>query len=388
MQNLPEGWEIKKLGDIATFTNGFAFKSSLFKDEGKPILRIANIKENGISFKNLVYFNDEDYSQDLSNYKVFPGDLVIAMSGATTGKLTINNTDKTFYLNQRVGKIGFDNEITKQYIYSFLKTKIEYNLNRSSGSAIPNLSTQQIKNTEIPLPPLETQKQIAAKLDEVLGDIDQSIQLIQQNIAHIDEMSKSVLNQVFEEKWEIKKLGDIVNFSQGLQVPIKEQKYDGNYRFLRIIDFTQGNQEPRFIEKYDERAFVKETDISMVRYGASTGFICTGKKGIIANNLFKITATIDSLNKKYLYFYFLSDFFKNYLFLNVYGAAMPAIKFSTISELDIPLPPLSKQQEIVDYLDNIFQTNEQLKNQYQQKLANLQELKKSVLNSAFEGKLV
>lgn len=388
MQNLPEWWEIKKLWDIATFTNWFAFKSSLFKDEWKPILRIANIKENWISFKNLVYFNDEDYSQDLSNYKVFPWDLVIAMSWATTGKLTINNTDKTFYLNQRVWKIWFDNEITKQYIYSFLKTKIEYNLNRSSWSAIPNLSTQQIKNTEIPLPPLETQKQIAAKLDEVLGDIDQSIQLIQQNIAHIDEMSKSVLNQVFEEKWEIKKLWDIVNFSQWLQVPIKEQKYDWNYRFLRIIDFTQWNQEPRFIEKYDERAFVKETDISMVRYWASTWFICTWKKWIIANNLFKITATIDSLNKKYLYFYFLSDFFKNYLFLNVYWAAMPAIKFSTISELDIPLPPLSKQQEIVDYLDNIFQTNEQLKNQYQQKLANLQELKKSVLNSAFEGKLV
>ena len=82
------------------FQNGFAFKSRLFKKSGNAILRIANIKENQISTDNLAFFDEADYKEDLSQYIVRQSDIVIAMSGATTGKIGVNVTPFNFYLNQ------------------------------------------------------------------------------------------------------------------------------------------------------------------------------------------------------------------------------------------------------------------------------------------------
>lgn len=81
-----------KLGDIFDFQNGFAFKSRLFKESGNAILRIVNIKANQISTDNLVFFDEADYKENLSPYIVRQNDIVIAMSGATTGKIGVNVT--------------------------------------------------------------------------------------------------------------------------------------------------------------------------------------------------------------------------------------------------------------------------------------------------------
>ena len=89
-------------GDIFDFQNGFAFKSGLFKETGKAILRIANIQNNQVSTDNLVYFDEIDYKENLSSYIVKQGDIVVAMSGATTGKIGVNTTTSNYYLNQRV----------------------------------------------------------------------------------------------------------------------------------------------------------------------------------------------------------------------------------------------------------------------------------------------
>jgi len=100
----PNGVEYKKLGEVCNFQNGFAFKSALFKENGEAILRITNISNGVINEEDLKYFLLDDYKENLDNYIVSKNDIVIAMSGATTGKIGINNTSKKFYLNQRVGK--------------------------------------------------------------------------------------------------------------------------------------------------------------------------------------------------------------------------------------------------------------------------------------------
>ena len=146
-----KGWEIKKLGEVCDFQNGFAFKSNSFKPIGSPVLRISNIQNNAIDFENLVYIDVADYKEDLSKYEVNSGDLLIAMSGGTTGKIGINNTDTVFYLNQRVGMFHPKKTLIKPLLYYFLSTKVEENLRISAGSAQPNLSTEQIKSFEIPI---------------------------------------------------------------------------------------------------------------------------------------------------------------------------------------------------------------------------------------------
>ena len=101
---MKKDWEIKKLGQVCDFQNGFAFKSKTYKESGLPILRITNIQNQTLEINELVYFDPKDYKENFDRFKVFKDDLVVAMSGATTGKLGINTHDTVLYLNQRVGK--------------------------------------------------------------------------------------------------------------------------------------------------------------------------------------------------------------------------------------------------------------------------------------------
>ena len=158
--------EWKPLGEICKFQNGFAFKSGLFKDDGIPILRITNIDDNQINMDNLKYINVSDYKEDLSSYFVKRNDIVVAMSGATTGKIGINLTDNVFLLNQRVGKfIPYTEILLNRFLYHFLLTKTGYLYQVSGGGAQPNLSTDTIKKLSIPVLPLETQRKIVCVLD-------------------------------------------------------------------------------------------------------------------------------------------------------------------------------------------------------------------------------
>ena len=154
LHELPDGWEWKRLRDITKLQNGFAFKSKLFVDSGLPIIRIKNIKNEKVSLNDVVYFNPNDYLKSLDTYKIKKNDLLIAMSGATTGKIGLYDIDEESYLNQRVGLFRIDNTDLRSYIFYFLSTQIEKNLAQSLGAAQPNLSSQQINEMDIPTPPL------------------------------------------------------------------------------------------------------------------------------------------------------------------------------------------------------------------------------------------
>ena len=123
MDKLLDGVEVgwKPLREVCEFQNGFSFKSSLFKDTGLPIIRIANIDGKNIDLTDTKYFDPSDYRENTKNYKVKKGDILVAMSGATTGKIGYYNYNSTAYLNQRVGKflpnVKF---LNNRYLYHFL----------------------------------------------------------------------------------------------------------------------------------------------------------------------------------------------------------------------------------------------------------------------------
>ena len=87
LYQLPNGWEWTSLDNISEFKMGYYFKSEIFKDDGLPIIRIKNIKDETINFNDLIYFNKSDVKDDIDRYLIQRNDLLIAMSGATTGKI-------------------------------------------------------------------------------------------------------------------------------------------------------------------------------------------------------------------------------------------------------------------------------------------------------------
>lgn len=195
--NPDEDWEGRRLEDVCDFQNGFAFKSNSFKEKGLPILRISNIQNNVISYRRLVFFDKNSYKENFDKYQVKKGDLVIAMSGATTGKLAVSDADEVFYLNQRVGKFLPKKELLKDYLYYLLSTRIEENLKISFGTAQPNLSTEQIKDFQVPLPSVGDQKSIVARLDALSSETKKLEAIYKQKLADLDELKKSVLQKAF-----------------------------------------------------------------------------------------------------------------------------------------------------------------------------------------------
>jgi type I restriction enzyme M protein len=150
------------------------------------------------------------------------------------------------------------------------------------------------------------------------------------------------------------KLGDIASFVQGTQIPVENQfseKSDGLIRFIRIIDYTQETNDIRYIKASSNYPLAKLDDLVMVRYGASAGFIGKGIEGVFANNLFRIDYDSKKYLSSFLFYIFKSDNFQSFIKRNVMQAAMPALSHSIMKEYELPLPPLSVQEEIINELE-------------------------------------
>lgn len=155
--------------------------------------------------------------------------------------------------------------------------------------------------------------------------------------------------------WQEVKLKDIATFSQGLQVGVEEQvstPIDNYVRFIRIVDYTQKNEDIRFVENKGQRYFASKSDIVMVRYG-TPGLVGRGIEGIIANNLFKINLDQKIANNDFFEHLLKSSFVQNKLQSGSASTTMPAINFSTLNTVVIPLPPLEEQKKIADILSTV-----------------------------------
>ena len=192
-----DGWRFEELGNVCNFQNGFAFKSTLFTESGVPILRISNIQKNAIDIKRIVYTNPNSYKENLTKYIVEKGDLLIAMSGATTGKVGFNTTDTKFLLNQRVGKFIPKPVLSKQYLFYFLSTQVEKNLSISAGAAQPNLSTEQIKAMKLPLPDIQKQNTIASDISVLSTENEKLENIYKAKNVLLSKLKQSLLQQAF-----------------------------------------------------------------------------------------------------------------------------------------------------------------------------------------------
>jgi type I restriction enzyme S subunit len=156
-REIPEGWENGFFGDYAKLKGGFAFKSSWWTETGLPVIKIKDINEDyTLSLKNCSCVNEDKYGI-AKNYEVHPGDVVIALTGATVGKYGIvTKSEKQVLVNQRVGffKLGemplkklpfLINSLNQEY---FRKTVFVL----ASGAAQPNISTDQIDAIPLIIP--------------------------------------------------------------------------------------------------------------------------------------------------------------------------------------------------------------------------------------------
>ncbi len=389
-----ERWEIKPLGEVSQIVNGgtpdtkvkqFWDGEHLWitpKDMGRLDSIFVDNTERKITSAGLKN----------SSAKVLPVNSVILSSRAPIGHLAINI--KPISTNQGCKGILPSKNLNTIYLYYFLSNSVELLNNLGSGTTFKELSGSKLSEVEIPLPPLSEQKSIVEILDETFAAIDKAKANVEKNLQNAKELFESYLQNVFSNKgedWEVKRLGDVCEFAQGIQRDVNlqsETPKSDQVRFLRIVDFTQGNEVPRFIDNPGERFILNETDVALVRYGASTGFVCRGLTGALANNLFRVIPKSNKeVSNNFLFIFLQSATFQNVIKESMNGAAMPAISFGMIREIPIPVMSLKEQHSLVTKHDAILSETKKLETIYQQKLNDLEELKKSILQKAFNGEL-
>ena len=338
--------EWKKLGEVCEFINGFAFKSSLFSQSGEAVIRITNINSGKVTFDDLKYIKLDDYPE-LDRYKVEKNNILVAMSGATTGKIGYQYEDRIGYLNQRVGKfIPDESKVKRRFLFHFLYNIESELFSLATGSgAQPNLSSEAIKKIDIPIPSLEIQERIVKILDKFTNYVTELQSELQsrtkQYTYYRDKLlSEEYLAKVTKEMEEDRRL-NIVQLEE--VVTIKNGKDWKKLGQGNIPVYGSGGEIGVFVDKY---SYDKPT-VLIPRKGSIDNVFYLDKPFWNVDTIFHTEIDGSKLIPKYFY-YFIEHYDLNKLSDN---STRPSLTQSTLNKLKIPLPPLSLQNKIVKVLD-------------------------------------
>lgn len=408
---VPENWCWTFLNDVCVFENGYAFKSDKFGKEGIPVIRISNIQENEVDVDNCVYTSETDIEE---RFIVKKGDLLIAMSGATTGKNGIYTSDRRAYLNQRVGNIKVKSEgvLFPRFRDYFIMSKQEEILNSAYGGAQPNISSIKIGEMLFPLPPLAEQKRIVEQIESLFSKLDEANEKAQEVIDRIETNIEAILYNAFSGKltqywrkensvdynWKNSTLSKIVS---GLKYGSSEKSdYNNNGTpVLRIpnigegvIDFSDLKYMQGELENSSHEVF--ENDILIIRSNGSRDLV--GKCAIIpalkrkyayASFLIRIKAS-DKVLPKYLVRYINSSMARGQLFAKAKSSSgIHNINSKELGSIRIDVPTIEEQTEILKIIEPLIKKELDVKDITSNMIENIAELKKSILAKAFRGEL-
>ena len=195
----PKDWIVVPLKVLISFVNGFAFNSNEFKNEGEiGVIRISNISDSNVTYKEMVFVDKRDI---LNSFETKKGDLLIAMSGATTGKVGFD-LKGGLYINQRVGLIRSNNQ---KWIFYWLNTTYfkDYIAAFALGSAQPNISSDDIKNFRVLYPQNDDTVEIVNNIDAICLKFDKLIELCNNQITLLQERKQIIINDVVTGKVKV-----------------------------------------------------------------------------------------------------------------------------------------------------------------------------------------
>jgi type I restriction enzyme S subunit len=409
IDKLPEGWEWKEIGTIAkTTSGGTPNRSKTEYWNGKiPWLKSGELTD-GLVIKNSEFITK--LGLDKSSAKIVnKGTLMLAMYGATAGKLGILGIDTA--TNQAICAIRNDYSLFEEmYMFYYLLSQRTKIIKDSFGGAQPNISQSYIRSLQIPLPPLQEQKRLVKKLDGLFEGIDKAIELVKQNLEEIPQLKKSLLDQAFKGQlfgaatvgdnglplgWEWKKLKEVCLIKRGKSKhrPRNEPSlYGGKYPLIQTgnIRSAGGGYITTFDKTYNEKGlaqsklWVKGTlCITIAANIGETAIL--GIDACFPDSVVGLICQEGYLSNLYTNYFF--RYFKSELDKLSTKTAQKNINVSILEKIQIPLPPLPEQQKIVKKLDELFQNIDQLEAANKSKLEHWEQLKKSLLDQAFKGKL-
>lgn len=362
-------WEMVRLGDYIFQIRGVSYTPKDVSDTptGRhvAILRAHNIQEEGLLFDDLVYVNKSKI-KDFQYLK--KGDIVICASSGSknlVGKAAQTQHDLDISFGAFC-KVIRTEKIYPSYLGNFFKGKKYRRVisELSAGANINNLRNEHIENLEIPLPPLEIQKQIAKTLD-IASEI---LAMRKQELAELDNLVKAVFYDMFGDpvtnvkKWEIAQLGDLsVDIKYGTSTPPKFS--DKGYCFIRATNIKSGriiDDNMKFISEDEAEKICKckliGGELIIVRSGVNTGDTCVitdQYSGHYAGYDLIISIKHSSLNSIFLNELINTNYMDKIIKPLTRRAAQPHLNADQVRNLPIILPPLSLQTQFAEIVTKI-----------------------------------
>ena len=399
-------WETKKLGDICDFENGdrgINYPSKSFRtQQGIAFINAGHLTDDGIDIKTMDYISRERFNL-LGAGKVRKGDILFCLRGSL-GKFSMVNNLSEGAIASSLVIVRNRSLVLNEFLMAYFGSQLCADMISlySNGAAQPNLSANSLRQFKIPLPPLAEQQRIVAILDQAFDAIDTAKANAEKNLQNTRELLKTYHNKVFvntNNNWEEKRLGEVSRFVRGpfggsLKKSIfvsdgyvvYEQQHAIHDQFDKIRYFID---EAKFIEM--KRFEVSPNDLIMSCSGVTLGRVAivpnSIKPGIINQALLKLTPSA-KISSRYLKLWMESEAFQDAISEYSKGAAIPNVaSVKVLKEIRIPLPSLHEQHGIVAKLDALSNETKKLEQIYRQKVADLDELKKSLLQKAFNGEL-
>jgi len=408
MDKLPKGWRVYKFVDVCSrITDGSHFSPKTIEN-GFPYVTVKDVSDSGeIDIKNCKKISENAF-KDLvkSNCQPNIGDVLLSKDGTVGKTALVNNSEKFVVLSSLAILSPIPSFVHSKFLYLFLNSPDfqEKAISSKTGAAIKRIVLKNIKEFEIPVPPLPEQTRIATKLDALFARLDKSITLLEENIKHTKGLMASVLEELFEKlksKSTIYKIKEIAEIKGGKRLPkgesIQDEKTD--YPYIRVTDFTDDGTIDVNSVKYMTQSVHEQIKRYIITskdlYISIAGTI--GKTGIIPKELENANLTENAarlvfkpnikINNRFVYYFTLSDNFKDQVGLATKIVAQPKLALQRLAEVELPIPSIEVQNKEVKVFDELSRKFQEINIQQQSKLAYLKALKSSILDRAFKGEL-
>lgn len=390
------------LGGAAEVLSGFAFKSEWFEAEGTKVIRIGDIEDERVNSNSCV-------SVDCSKHKIpksceaLEFDILMALSGATTGKIGIVDKNMSGALvNQRVAIIRADNNVTQRYLrYIFSGEFLEKLLNRAWGAAQANLSPTALRELEIPLPAIEEQQRIAAILDKADGVRRKR----KEAIALTEALLRSAFLEMFGDPvtnpkgWGIWSMRDVIqNISTGWSAGGEDKPLDeGDWGVLKISAVTTGRfisteyknvgkppfKNPTIVPKKGDLLFTRANTRELV---AATCLVEEDCKNLfLPDKIWSIEPIEGISTRAYLRFLLAEPKYRSLITKKATGTSGSMLNVSQkkLLEMNAPIPPIDLQRKFSDFVWKSFS----LRQNYELATKCSDHEFNSLLQRAFRGEL-
>lgn len=396
-KELPNGWEWKKLKNVCEKITDGTHQTPTYFDEGVIFLSSKNVTSGKIDWDNVKYIDTKQHIEMHKRVAPRLNDILLAKNG-TTGVAAMVDRDVIFDIYVSLAFLRPLNTILPNYLLHYINSpqaKNQFN-GRLKGAGVPNLHLEEIREVEIPLPPLIEQERIVQKLDTAFQSLDEAITLQKENIAHTQGLKKAVLVDTFENldiNCQIKPLSYFDKITSG-GTPSRQVKeyWDGSINWFSSgelnYDYISESKEKiteAGLQNSNARIFPAGTLLIGMYDTAAMKMSILEKEASCNQAIVGIKPKEDILNIIFLKRQL--EYLKSTILLQRQGVRQLNLNSQKIKDIEISFPPLPEQERIVAYLDTSFAKLDALIVEQEARLAQLMELKKSVLQEAFDGKL-